>query len=711
MSGRHPPLTTDRRLGPGVVLRRGSAVPYRAIGIAEGEPHIVRDDFGAAGPGSRSEPAGGGRGPVPRPLLCLAHLTDLQLADVQSPARFEFLNRYFADPRYAEIVPVQRPQEALTAHAIDATLRTLNAACGPVTGAAIELSVTTGDSIDNAQWNEVQAFLALLDGGLVVTDSGGPGYAGVQALDWPDDVFWKPDGVGPGGPDLFRRAFGFPHHPGLLQRALREFPSAGLRMPWLSCFGNHEALNQGIGIETAGLAAALVGARKPVALPEDFDHDRALELFTEHPEAFMAGPGTTVPADPDRRAITRQEFVQAHFRPGARPSGHGFSEQNRLHGTAYYVHDTPAVRFIALDTTCLAGGAAGCIDADQARWLEARLGEVHAAYRGRRGEEIATGHDDRLVVLLSHHGIDTLTNTRGGHQGPGGEAVLGASGLLSLLRRFPNVVLWLNGHTHANSVRARRDPDDPARGFWEVTTCAVIDWPCQTRLVELVDRGGYLSIICTMVDHDTPLAARSLDTTDDLAALHRELAANMPFAGAHHPVGAGTAADRNVELRIAPPFPLGRLARGLPDQCRQPGSFNRSIAVSLPSSLTCAAAVRPSTQRVSSAGLPVTVTTGVLALAVIRTRCGPGSAAARSSLTSSMPTGALRSRNLAMPSRCHSISVSSGLTVRCSQPGAPRRTSSWCTKYSTTLARWSMPGIAKKDSRGGPFLMVSTSRG
>ncbi len=49
------------------------------------------------------------------------------------PARFEFLNRYFADPRYAGLVPVQRPQEALTPHAVDATLRTVNALRGPAT--------------------------------------------------------------------------------------------------------------------------------------------------------------------------------------------------------------------------------------------------------------------------------------------------------------------------------------------------------------------------------------------------------------------------------------------------------------------------------------------------------------------------------------------------------------------------------------------------
>ena len=243
---------------------------------------MLRDDLGAAHPAARP--------PGTRPLLCLVHVTDLQLADVQSPTRFEFLNRYFADPRYAGVVPVQRPQEALTPHAVDATVRTVNALRGPATGQPPALAVTTGDAIDNAQWNEVQAFLALFDGGRVTPNSGGPGYAGVQALDWPDDIFWKPDGDGPDGPDFFRRELGFPHHPGLIEAALREFTAGGLEMPWLSCFGNHEALNQGVGTQTAGLAAALTGDRKPMRLPDGFDSDEALELFTVRPEAFMAGP-------------------------------------------------------------------------------------------------------------------------------------------------------------------------------------------------------------------------------------------------------------------------------------------------------------------------------------------------------------------------------------------------------------------------------------
>jgi metallophosphoesterase (TIGR03767 family) len=379
----------------------------------------------------------------------------------------------------------------------------------------------------------------------------------VQSLDWPDDIFWKPDGTGASHPDLYRREFGFPHHPGLLQRALRAFQAGGLAMPWLSCFGNHEALNQGVGVQTEGIARALVGDSKPFGLTAGFDHDQALELFTARPEVFMAGPSRPVTADPARRPITRQEFVEAHFRPGSRPYGHGFCQRNRANGTAYYVHDTPAVRLIALDTNCLAGGAAGCLDHDQARWLEERLAEVHSGYEAVDGREIRTGNDDRLVMLFSHHGIDTLTNTR--HAGADNQPLLGATEMLALLHRFPNVVLWLNGHTHLNAVRPRLHPGNPERGFWEVTTCAVIDWPCQTRLVEFVDRGSYLSVVCTMVDHDTPAAPASLETRDGLASLHRELAANVPLRGAHSSA-AGTPSDRNVELRITPPFPLRQLS-------------------------------------------------------------------------------------------------------------------------------------------------------
>jgi len=40
----------------------------------------------------------------------------------------------------------------------------------------------------------------------------------------------------------------------------------------------------------------------------------------------------------------------------------------------------------------------------------------------------------------------------------------------------------------------------------------------------------YLSIVTTMVDHDTPAAPPlPVETSDDPAALHRELAASVPW--------------------------------------------------------------------------------------------------------------------------------------------------------------------------------------
>jgi hypothetical protein len=302
-------------------------------------------------------------------------------------------------------------------------------------------------------------------------------------------------------------------------------------------------------VVTPQLAGALVGGRKPVELADGVDRDAALETFIAAGHAFLAGPDRPLTPDPDRRHITRAEFVRAHLDARGRPGGHGFTAANAAAGTAYYVHDLPGVRLIGLDTTRITGAAAGAVDVDQLAWLTERLVEVHSRYRTADGREVSTSAADRLVVLFSHHGVDTLTNLRG-------PDLVGGPELLALLHRFDNVVLWLNGHTHTNGVTPRPSPTGDG-GFWEVTTCAVVDWPCQTRLVELVALGpDTMAVVCTMVDHDSPLGVGpALDgstlTTRQLAALHRELAANLPIVGAGSRL-EGTAADRNVVL---PPSP------------------------------------------------------------------------------------------------------------------------------------------------------------
>ena len=542
-------LTIHRRLDAGPIVRHGSVAPYRSIAEFEGEPHSTRSELiGAAG----AELRRGGRA-----LACVAQLTDLHMTDVESPVRFEFVNGDHADPRFRELLPMQRPQEALNAHALDAMVRTINGIeGGPVTGAPLELVVMTGDAVDNAQENELNLFIDLFDGGYANPKSGGPEYEGVQAPSWPGDIYWRPDGVAH-GQDLFASAYSFPRVPGLLERALQPFQAGGVRLPWIGCHGNHEELCQGVGMVTAKIEAALAATRKPFRLPDLFERDAALETFVKRPEAFLGGPSIDVPADRSRRPFRRDSFVDAHFRFGARPRGHGFTSQNQEDRTAYYVFDTPAVRFITLDTACPAGGADGCIGADQIRWLERRLEEVHSKFQSRHGLGVTTSHRDRLVVILSHHGLDSLSNQRA-RPGAEGSAYVAADDLPALLHRFGNVVLWLNGHIHANRVRPRPDPRGVTGGFWEVTTASLVDWPCQGRLVEVVDSGdGTVAIACTMVDHDGAIAAGDPEP-EDLAGRHRELAGNAPFAG-FASGRAGGPQDRNVILPLRAPFALRRL--------------------------------------------------------------------------------------------------------------------------------------------------------
>jgi metallophosphoesterase (TIGR03767 family) len=498
-------LTTQRRLGAGPVLRTGTAAAYRSVVETPGEPHLIRTELTEAQDVS-----------VAKPIACFVHLTDLHVTDAESPARFEFVNRYWQDPRFRELLTMQRPQEMLNTHAIAAMVRAINGVeAGPLTGRAVGMAVMTGDAVDNTQRNELLNYLALLDGGTVRPDTGVAGYDGVQCADWPDDIYWKPDGPPDG--DIFQSALGYPSRPGLLSEAIRAFESEGLRMPWLGCYGNHEQVCQGVGIVTPELAARMTGSLKPVGPPSGLDPDRVVEDFTDHPELFMTGESLDVPPDPARHPISREEFVDRHVKAG----GHGFSERS------YYAYDAGLVRFITLDTVCDAGGADGTLDAEQLHWLERRLEEVHSTFRSRDGSMIRTGNPDRHVVVVSHHGYAHLSNPRGEKR---------ADELLRLLGRFGNVALWLNGHTHINQIVARE-------GFWEVTTGSLVDWPCQARVVELYETvGGGLAIGCTMLDHDG----------GGLAGLHRELAANVPTRGFDDGSG-GSPEDRNSILLLPLP--------------------------------------------------------------------------------------------------------------------------------------------------------------
>ena len=463
-----PRTTLDAILAKGRAGKGG----WRPIERRAGEAHTVRTGLGT--------PAQDGRDGRRETLLAFAQLSDVHILDAQSPLRFES-GESISSSAY-------RPQEILTAQIAEAMVRELNGiGVGPVTGAPLELAVQTGDNSDNSQYNEIRWNIDILDGGSITPDSGDLSrYEGVMdnAPRYYDVDFWHPHGSPRGKPkDRPRRDFGFPVVPGLLDKARRPFEASGLDMPWLTAMGNHDELAQGNFKHTDLLRAQAVGSEKNVKV----------------------GGVRTVTPDPDRRLLSRAELVEEHFVTTGLPLGHGFTEENRANGTCYYTFDQGPVRFIVMDSVNENGGSNGSLDQVQFAWLQDQL----AAAEGM------------LVAAASHHSSWTMGNNLAGPSGP---RVLGPEVVAAFLEH-DNFVAWFNGHTHSNDIRPH--VREGGGGFWEINTASHIDWPQQSRLVEITDnKDGTVSIFTTMVDHGAPLRAGDLGGPMKLAALGRMLAAN-----------------------------------------------------------------------------------------------------------------------------------------------------------------------------------------
>ncbi|MFG1796418.1 hypothetical protein [Nocardia sp. NPDC049149] len=522
--------TLDHTIVPGETIGTGSSTGYRALTDGAGEPHCLRTEL--------ADHAGPVTG---KSVLRFVHLTDFQLADPFSPGRLDFLQRLAGRPGWDAMFPAYRPQEVVALQAFEAVVRTI----GELGSVRAEFVITTGDNTDNAQLNELRAFLALMDGGTELD----PAFGATDLRTHPSHTvsgdFYNP---APASRDRYKRDHGFPDVPGVLAAAAHPFVTQGVGMPWLACFGNHDCLAQGRAPVTETFQRLVTGGRRPVGAGE-LPYD-PMDRYLADPTVLSNGPAVSIAPDADRRLVSPAEYIQAHLDSQAHPPGHGFTEQNLVDGTAYYCYDEiPGVRVIVLDTTNPAGHVTGSIGPRQRDWLIDRLVEVHSAHLDADGVEVETGNPDRVVLLASHHGLTMLDNTVEGPQADLPRYL--ADDIEAVLHRFGNVVLWIAGHEHRNAVTPHRGASG---GFWHLITSGLCEWPCQVRQLELLlpepdSADAVLIIRSTMIDHAAPVRPGTALDLWDLASLHRELAANEPSrVGGPH--SAGTAADRNVELVV-----------------------------------------------------------------------------------------------------------------------------------------------------------------
>jgi metallophosphoesterase (TIGR03767 family) len=556
-----------------------------------GEAHVVREELARALPGRESRRVA---------RLFFGQMSDTHVVDEESPLRVEFLERV------GPFGAAYRAFEGLSAQVLDQMVRQLRNTRSPVTQRALELVMTTGDNTDNTQLNETRWMIDVLDGAQDVDpDSGvggacGPeGYHGVRgggqyyepdASDGQDGQGYSPREAENGRPVASR------DFPGLFEQMNEPFRAAGLDdVPWYAVFGNHDGLVQGNQPRNPALEALATGCVKVEGLPPSAveairagsggDGERAIRALrsaiTATAEAGDPALTRTVPSDPRRRPLRKEQWIAEHFATSGLPAGHGFGPENLASGQGNYSFaPRQGLRFIALDTVAEHGLDDGNLDDDQFRWLHGELLKAEAARE--------------IVVVFAHHGLPTMgqppispfvpPGDTGGNlsplvhygEGPRNTGIVLPCASTSpaapptpdetvrcLLLRHPSVVAFVNGHEHNNRVDAVEGAAGQ-HGFWEVNTASHIDWPQQSRVLDLVDnRDGTLSLFGTIVDHAAPPepgAAGAGDSAQRLASMSRELAFNDHQASHGEDGdggGRGGREDRNVELLVRHPYGTG----------------------------------------------------------------------------------------------------------------------------------------------------------
>ncbi len=525
-------------------IRKRSGNGYVPLVAAPGEAFITRLDV-------LGKEANSKRAATRRSLLYVGHMSDIHIIDGQSPARLDTMVGVDTSLFNGNF----RPHELAQVHIFTELVNALNSASkSPITGAPMAFVLNTGDNADQRSHQELRWFIDTLDGAKITANTGKANeYEGVQV--WPECEFaYHPDNP---ADDMWGRQ-GFPAIPGFVQTAISvPVDSPGLKVPWYVVYGNHDIAYFG-GWSTGWITNELAIGDRKASMPgaterifgSGFGSTSPFEQFFMGTLASKFGIGAgvrNVTPDPNRKLLSIMDYVAEHLESPADPGpvGHGFTPQDLQESKTYYATDvTPYVKLVGLNTCNVTIGAGGSIPQDQFDWMKGQLAAAQAA--------------NQLVIIASHHTSFTMDNVAQPIIGPQ-QNLVQIDEFLETLHQYPNMIAWMNGHTHFNRITAHTAPSGTG-GFWEISSSSCVDFAQQGRVTEIVDnQDGTISIFTVVLDHEGPAQVNPNDLSlAGMAAYSRELSANNPYWDVDMRVGSP--ADRNCELLLPAPFPMTKIS-------------------------------------------------------------------------------------------------------------------------------------------------------